>query len=253
MSYDNPEKSIALISTRPLKKDHENIEPKNNYKFTIIDQPLSKITPLQDYSTFDSILESINQFHHIVFISTNAVYFFIDRLNKNKISIPNHLRFSCIGASTRKFIENALKKNVYCPSDIYDSEHLLKHAIFNNIKNKNILIIRGKGGRETLKEGFESKEANVVYGECYNREYLSINLTKIKKSVQNFDQVYLLITSLESAIKFMSHNINQNLDWLNSVNFIVNHQVIKNELQPFSKVFVTNNISLISLQKIMEE
>ena len=69
MSYDNPEKSIALISTRPLKKDLENIEPKNNYKFTIIDQPLSKITPLQDYSTFDSILESVNQFHHIVFIS----------------------------------------------------------------------------------------------------------------------------------------------------------------------------------------
>ena len=93
----------------------------------------------------------------------------------------------------------------------------------------------------------------MVYGEWYNREYLSINLTKIKKSVQNFDQVYLLITSLGSARKFMSHNINQNLDWLNSVNFIVNHQVIKNELQPFSKVSVTNNISLISLQKIMEE
>ena len=49
MSYDNPEKSIALISTRPLKKDHETIGPKNNYKFTIIDQPLSKITPLKDY------------------------------------------------------------------------------------------------------------------------------------------------------------------------------------------------------------
>ena len=116
-----------------------------------------------------------------------------------------------------------------------------------------ILIIRGKGGRETLKEGFESKKANVIYGECYNREYLSINLTKIKKTVQNFDQVYLLITSLESARKFMNHNINQNLDWLNSINFIVNHQVIKNELQPFSKVSITDNISLISLQKIIEE
>ena len=93
----------------------------------------------------------------------------------------------------------------------------------------------------------------MIYGECYNREYLSLNLTKIKESVQNFDQVYLLITSLESARKFMSHNINQNLDWLNSINFIVNHQVIKNELQPFSKVSITNNISLISLQKIIEE
>ena len=253
MSYDNPEKSIALISTRPLKKGHETIGPKDNYKFTIIDQPLSKITPLKDYSSFDTVLEGINKFHHIIFISTNAVYFFVDRLNKNKISIPNHLKFSCIGPSTRKFIENSLKKDVYCPSDIYDSEHLLKHPIFNNIKNKNILIIRGKGGRETLKKGFESREANVIYGECYNREYLSLNLTKIKESVQNFDQVYLLITSLESARKFMSHNINQNLDWLNSINFIVNHQVIKNELQPFSKVSITDNISLISLQKIIEE
>jgi hypothetical protein len=51
----------------------------------------------------------------------------------------------------------------------------------------------------------------------------------------------------------MSHNINQNLVWLNSINFIVNHQVIKNELQPFSKVSITDNISLISLQKIIEE
>ena len=253
MSYDNPEKTIALISTRPLKKYRETITPKNNYNFTIIDQPLSKITPLKDYSSFDTILEDINKFHHIIFISTNAVCFFIDRLNKNKISIPNHLKFSCIGPSTKKLIENSLKKNVYCPSDIFDSEHLLKHPIFNNIKNQNILIIRGIGGRETLKEGFESKEANVIYGECYKREYLSINLKKIKESIQKFDRVYLLISSLESARKFMSHNINQNLQWLNSINFIVNHQVIKDELQPFSKVIITNNISLISLQKILRD
>lgn len=251
MSYDNPEKTIALISTRPLKKNHTLIESKSNYNFTIIEQPLSKIIPLKDYSSFDTILESINQFEHIVFISTNAVYFFIDRLNKSKISMPDHLKFSCIGPTTQELIKKSLKKDACCPSDTYDSEHLLKHAIFSNIKNKNILIIRGKGGRETLKEGFEFKEANVIYGECYKREYLSLNLNQIKESIKKFDRVYVLITSLESARKFMSHNINQNLHWLNSINFIVNHKIIKNELKPFSKITITDNISLISIQKII--
>ena len=36
MSYDNPEKTIALISTRPLKKNQTLIESNCNYNFTII-------------------------------------------------------------------------------------------------------------------------------------------------------------------------------------------------------------------------
>ena len=37
--------------------------------------------------------------------------------------------------------------------------HLLKEKIYNNVEGQKILIIRGEGGRETLKNALEEKRS----------------------------------------------------------------------------------------------
>ena len=251
MSIYSNKSSIALISTRPLETEAWLNKPTENISFSLFKHPLTKINPLNDYKIFDTLLKNIVQYDHIIFISTNAVKYFLKRFNEKKIILPKNIKLSCIGPSTKEMLEKNLNMIVHCPQGIYDSENLLMHEIFTFIENKNILIIRGEGGRETLKTGLELKKANVIYGECYTRKYLALDLQNIKKIVQKFDQVYMLISSLESAKKFMAHEIDKNLDWLSSVNFVVNHQKIRDELKPFSKTIITSNISLGALQKII--
>lgn len=253
MSFDSPTKSILLISTRPLKKENNIKDIFQNSKVRYVTHPLTEISPLADYNKFDSILKNIKRFDHIIFISTNAVNFFTERFNINKLDLPEKIKLSCIGPTTKNILQSKFSRKIQCPEDTFDSENLLKLKIFDNIENKNILIIRGEGGRETLRQGLELKKANVIYGECYLRKYLSIDLKKLKAYEDIFDQIYLLISSLESAKKFMSLEIKKNFYWLNSINFIVNHQNIKDELQPFSKVNLTKDISQISLKKLISK
>ena len=251
MNINMQKKNLAIISTRPMECDDNYKESLSNFGISLIEMPLTKISPLKDYGKFDKIISNIDEFNHIIFISTNAVKFFLKRLNKNEVILPKNIELSCIGPTTKSMLEKEFNLPIYFPKEVYDSKHLLQHEIFNNIANKNILIIRGEGGRETLKDGLKLKKANIIYGECYLREYLSLNLKRINEYAQKYDQLFLLITSLESAKKFMNHDIRKNFSWLNSINFIVNHKKIMEELRLFSNVTSAKDISLDSINKII--
>ena len=52
-------------------------------------------------------------------------------------------------------LQKYLSVDVHSPIKTFDSEHLLKEKIYNNVEGQKILIIRGEGGRETLKNALE--------------------------------------------------------------------------------------------------
>ena len=110
------------------------------------------------------------------------------------------------------------------------------------------MIIRGEGGREVLKDMLEEKGAEVDYGECYIRNYLPINLNKLQNEAENFNSIFLIISSYESAKHFLTQNKTNGWDWLESVKIIVNHPRIKDALSLISNnIIVTNNLSKTSL------
>jgi uroporphyrinogen-III synthase len=244
MRLNNTKNNIALISTRPYDKNIVLLKELEDTNISLLNYPLTQIKSLNDYSKFDLILKNLKNYQHIIFISTNAVNFFIERITKLSLKLPGNLIFSSIGPATQKALQDKFNIYVHCPESNYDSEHLIQNKIFNNIEKQNILIIRGVGGREALKTILKKKGAKVAYGECYIRNYLKINLNQLKNDIKIFDQIYLLITSYESAKHFLNQNKKQNWDWLQSLKIIVNHQRIKKELSLISnKIIVTNDIN----------
>ena len=245
---DSAKKNIALISTRPYEKNIILLKELVNTNISLLNYPLTEIKPLKNYTKFDSILNNLTQYQHIIFISTNAVNFFSERLKCLRIKLPEHIIYSSIGPTTQKALENEFNINVYCPKKIYDSSHLIKNKIFNNLQDEKVLIIRGEGGREVLKDMLEEKGAKVHYGECYARNYLSINFNKLRKEVRNYNSIFLVISSYESAKHFLTQNKDYDWDWLESVNIIVNHSRIKDVLRLISNnIIVTNDLSKISI------
>ena len=53
-----------------------------NSEIKLLSYPLTEIYPLNNYQIFDGVIENIKTYQHIIFISTNAVHFFLERVKK---------------------------------------------------------------------------------------------------------------------------------------------------------------------------
>ena len=248
----NIPKKIALISTRPQKTNLQLSDELKKSEINLLSFPLTEIHPLNNYQIFDGVIKNIKTYQHIIFISTNAVHFFLERVKKLSLQIPKNLIFSSIGPTTKLLLQKKLSVDVHSPIKTFDSEHLLKEKIYNNVEGQKILIIRGEGGRETLKNALEEKGATVTYGECYVRKYVDIDLIQLKNDLVNYHHQFILFSSTNSAKHFIDQLHNIETGWLQNIKIIVNHKKIEGLLSKiFKNIFVCNNIDTQNIRKLI--
>lgn len=248
----NKPKKIALISTRPQETNVQLSDELKNSEINLLSFPLTEIHPLNNYQIFDGVIKNIKTYQHIIFISTNAVHFFLERVKKLSLQIPKNLIFSSIGPTTKLLLQKKLSVDVHFPIKTFDSEHLLKEKIYNNVEGQKILIIRGEGGRETLKNALEEKGGIVNYGECYVRKYVDIDLIQLKNDLVNYHHQFILFSSTNSAKHFIDQLHNIETDWLQNIKIIVNHKKIEGLLSKiFKNIFVCNNIDTQNIHKLI--
>ena len=248
----NRPKKIALISTRPQKTNLQLLSDLKNSEIKLLSFPLTEIHPLNNYQIFDGVIENIKTYQHIIFISTNAVHFFVERVKKLSLQIPKNLKFSSIGPTTKLLLQKKLSVDVHFPIKTFDSEHLLKEKIYNNVEGQKILIIRGEGGRETLKNALEEKGGIVNYGECYVRKYVDIDLIQLKNDLVNYHYQFILFSSTNSAKHFIDQLHNIETGWLQNIKIIVNHEKIEGLLSKiFKNIFVCSNIDTQNIRKLI--
>ena len=248
----NRPKKIALISSRPQGANVQLSDDLKNSEIKLLSFPLTEIHPLNNYQIFDGVIENIQTYQHIIFISTNAVHFFLERVKKLSLQIPKNLIFSSIGPTTKLLLQKKLSVDVHFPIKTFDSEHLLKEKIYNNVEGQKILIIRGEGGRETLKNALEEKGATVNYGECYVRKYVDIDLIQLKNDLVNYHHQFILFSSTNSAKHFIHQLSKVDSSWLQNIKIIVNHKKIEGLLSKiFKDIFVCNNIDTQNIRKLI--
>lgn len=149
MSVLNPRPNI--LNTRPEKQaTNLTMLLQDNY-FKVIELPLIEIK--DNCSNLDRYQYriQIEKTDLLIFISANAVIFYFKHF-----TISNDSPVAVIGKSTAKvFAQYAGRKADIIPESGSDSESLLQHPDLNQLilkqkRNSNILIVRGKGGREYL-------------------------------------------------------------------------------------------------------
>ena len=114
-------------------------------------------------------LNSVKQYDWLIFISANAVNFALSA-NNGKIDVFLNSSIAAVGKATEKALKAAGLSVHLIPETQFNSEGLLATPEMNNISNKSCLIIRGKGGRETLADCLRRRGAQVDYMEVYRRE-----------------------------------------------------------------------------------
>jgi uroporphyrinogen-III synthase len=84
---------------------------------------------------------------------------------------PEAVRVAAIGEATAQALRNSGFAQVISPRDRHDSDALLALPPLQReaLGAAGIVIFRGEGGRERLKETLEARGARVTYAECYRR------------------------------------------------------------------------------------
>jgi uroporphyrinogen-III synthase len=188
----------------------------------------------------------VEKYDIIIFISVNAVSYAEEHFDE---LFSDSSKVFAVGPATAMQL---LKKNIAVdcfPKKNASSNELLKIKECAELSNRKILIIRGKGGSETLKN-YLSASNQVDYLEVYER--LPCKLSKIhKESLMSFlnqpDGVSMATSndSLFNIIQLVSSASPNYLEILKSRRMIVFSERIKSAAKNlgFKKIEVTQNPS----------
>lgn len=110
-------------------------------------------------------LQRLQEFQLAVFVSPTAVAKVFSHLG----SWPGGVRAATVGPGTRRELERHGVRQVISPQAGADSEALLEHSAFQDVKAKRVVIFRGDHGRALLGDTLRSRGAVVEYAPCYRR------------------------------------------------------------------------------------
>lgn len=160
--------------------------------------PTIEIAAPSDTSALNTILDRLPEFSLAIFISPNAVREFFTLL-RTRGGLPSGLPLAAVGQGTLRHLNEEGYERVLAPKERFDSEALLELLPAADVKNKNVLIVRGEGGHKKLGESLEARGAHVSFAECYRRspprQPDATSLARLRRGEVDI----LVLTSIEGA------------------------------------------------------
>ena len=243
-----PLQGLGIAITRPIdqaKKLSALIEQAGG---TPILFPLIEITPLNDYSQFEAVINEIATYDWAIFISSNAVQNAMPRLVK--ASIPKNINFAAIGPVTASELQSFGVKDVLIPNDRFDSESLLALDEMHAMQDKKVMIFRGVGGRDVLAETLKARGAQVAFAECYQRINPQTNCDLLTQLYAEKKLHGIVVTSSEAIRNLL--DLAGGAGWLKNVTLFVNHaRIAELSKQLGLKVAVANAAGDETMMKII--
>jgi uroporphyrinogen-III synthase len=160
---------LKVLVTRPEQQARSLCDSITSAGGFAIALPVLDIVPILPWN--ESTLSLAEQ-DMIIFISRNAATHFMTGL---QTSLADNVQLVAVGAGTAATMRELGLRVDTQPPPPAGSESLLTMPELNTVQDKNVLIVRGDGGRELLADTLLARGANISYLEVYRRglPYLS--------------------------------------------------------------------------------
>ena len=188
-----------LLITRPIpqSKNLESLLLANEIDFALFPTfEIKKLKPIFFEHKYDAI----------IFISVNAVNYAEEYFDQLLIA---PLKVFAVGPATANQLKrNNIKVDCY-PEKNASSHELLKMKECLNLSNNKILIIRGKGGSETLKNNL-GESNHIDYLEVYERAQCDLT-SQHRESFEIFMKYSdgILMATSEESLKNLMHLVHR--------------------------------------------
>lgn len=155
--------------------------------------PLQKIVPPEDVQPVVKKLSAAAKYDWAIFCSINSVKQAL-ALHAADAGWPANL--ACVGASTARTLEECGLTADAVPSSGSSSEDLLELDVFEDVHEKRILIVKGKGGRDLMAKTLSARGAQVDELAVYRRAPVELQSADVEALAQEHDVI--VITSGEA-------------------------------------------------------
>jgi len=167
MAKSRPLANLHILVTRPAQRASAFADSIAEAGGEAVLYPVIDICAPRDTRSRDTALHNLADFNMAIFISPTAVEETLAMIP----ALPDSLSLVAIGSSTAR----ALKQFGYSPAfeaNTSNSETLLLQDQMQSsqVRNLNIIIFRGEGGRELLADTLRQRGAQVEYADMYRRD-----------------------------------------------------------------------------------
>ena len=159
---------LGVVLTRPRAAAEALARPLEAEGARVYIFPALGIEPIAPTAALQALVARLASFDAAIFVSANAVEHGL-ALSSRAGPWPRSVAVAAIGEATAQALRNSGIEHVISPPERHDSEGLLALAQLRSVKGQNIIVFRGEGGRERIKETLEERGARVEYAECYRR------------------------------------------------------------------------------------
>ena len=159
----------SVLVTRPLAQGKALCGAIEQAGGSVVHFPGIEIHPAENKTVVLSRLAEIGNCDWVIFISTNAVEYTDYWLEGDLRHHLNTTKVAAVGKATKKALEQQGIKVDLSPQEQFNSESLLARPELKDVSGKQILIVRGNGGRQLLGDILRDREAKVFFAEVYQR------------------------------------------------------------------------------------
>lgn len=197
-----------VLLTRPAHLQPDAAELLSKAGYQTVSLPLLEISPVEiDTPSAGEIrgcILNLDLYSKVIFISRNAARIGADLIDQYWPQLPLGVDWIAIGQGTADELNRAQIPATVNPG--VDSEALLDSPQLQDLTEQRILLVKGVGGRELLKQELEARGAKVDQIEIYQRTpcvYTEVELSE--QLVQPIDAI--LITSGEALAALEQLNL----------------------------------------------
>ena len=171
---------MRVLVTRPAKFSEglcQKIQQLGAYPESF---PVIEFKPTAEALALQTVINKLNTFDIAIFASRASVEFSIPQImlrwpNPSELNVV----WAAIGPGTRDaLLQGGIKSVILPKAPPYESESLLDLEVFQSVVGKKILIVRGNGGREFLRDTLKKRGAEVEVIQAYRRVLPTVDMVE---------------------------------------------------------------------------
>jgi uroporphyrinogen-III synthase len=159
--------------------------------------PAIEIAAPTDTAALSRAIDELPDHDLAIFISPTSVERAWPLILERHRGWPGPVTPAAVGPASARGLAGCGVDNVLTADDGADSESLLALDVFQQVRGKRILIVRGEGGRELLADTLRERGATVDYAECYRRVRPDADAAPLLQRWRSGDIAAVTVTSRE--------------------------------------------------------
>ncbi|MCM2373007.1 uroporphyrinogen-III C-methyltransferase [Rhodopirellula sp. ICT_H3.1] len=188
-----------VLVTRPVEQADELARPLEDLGAITVRQSVIEIMPPANWEQIDNAIDRLPTFQTIIFSSTNAVCYFLDRLLERGYDVRSlaGLRIAALGKATATRLSEYHLNADLIPSE-FTADGLVRD-LWTSVSDENVLIVRANRGSRVLPDGLAAAGARVEEVAAYQNVDVEHADPKIAEMLRQGEIDWITVTSSATA------------------------------------------------------